>query len=394
MSVTSSGRSSTRTTIRWHSGLFVVIALAIAGRIIVLPAFDGDTISARWPLPIGVDEVDDAGGQLVAARSPGAAARWGTAGSASRSPPGCWRPRGPAPFTVSMRTMGLNFCRDCSPSRGWRTAPVIGVATAQAVAGGPSTARRTRRRRRPGSRWSARTRSCRARRGCPRPARARRRRGSRCRPRPRRRLPPLRSRSRRRRRSRKRRPRRPRPSPSSSPSSSRVVRSSAAGVARGPGRRRGPGGRARPAVVRAVRARPAVAAGPTVPPRARPACSRPRPPPGRSSGRRWSVWPRMHRSRPGRRGRFGRRGCGAAGSVGGVDSPSVSTAGAPVGSTDGVVPVASSSPVPTDGVAAGVAIAGAAGAPAGPSTAGAATVSIRPGSDRLAVTGWRRPARR
>ena len=47
MSVTSSGRSSTSTTMRWHSGLFVVIAFAIACMIIVLPAFGGDTISAR-----------------------------------------------------------------------------------------------------------------------------------------------------------------------------------------------------------------------------------------------------------------------------------------------------------------------------------------------------------
>ena len=54
MSVTSSGRSSTSTTIRWHSGLLRVIALAIACSTIVLPAFGGDTISARWPLPIGM----------------------------------------------------------------------------------------------------------------------------------------------------------------------------------------------------------------------------------------------------------------------------------------------------------------------------------------------------
>ena len=54
MSVTSSGRSSTRTTMRWHSGLLVVIALAMACRIMVLPAFGGLTISARWPLPIGM----------------------------------------------------------------------------------------------------------------------------------------------------------------------------------------------------------------------------------------------------------------------------------------------------------------------------------------------------
>ncbi len=38
---------------RWHSGLFLVIALAIACRIVVLPAFGGDTIRPRWPLPMG-----------------------------------------------------------------------------------------------------------------------------------------------------------------------------------------------------------------------------------------------------------------------------------------------------------------------------------------------------
>ena len=47
MSVTSSGRSSTSTTMRWHSGLFVAIAFAMACSTIVLPAFGGDTISAR-----------------------------------------------------------------------------------------------------------------------------------------------------------------------------------------------------------------------------------------------------------------------------------------------------------------------------------------------------------
>ncbi|EUA73500.1 transcription termination factor Rho domain protein [Mycobacterium xenopi 4042] len=46
ISVTSSGRSSTRTTIKWHSGLFLVIALAMSLRIVVLPAF-GARRSAR-----------------------------------------------------------------------------------------------------------------------------------------------------------------------------------------------------------------------------------------------------------------------------------------------------------------------------------------------------------
>ncbi len=53
MSVTSSGRSSTSTTMRWTSGLFAVIALAIACSTIVLPAFGGETMRPRWPLPIG-----------------------------------------------------------------------------------------------------------------------------------------------------------------------------------------------------------------------------------------------------------------------------------------------------------------------------------------------------
>ena len=52
-SVTSSGRSSTSTTIRWHSGLLVVIEFAIDCMIIVLPALAGETIRPRWPLPIG-----------------------------------------------------------------------------------------------------------------------------------------------------------------------------------------------------------------------------------------------------------------------------------------------------------------------------------------------------
>ena len=47
MSVTSSGRSSTSTTIRWHSGLFRLIAFTIACMTIVLPALGGDTIRAR-----------------------------------------------------------------------------------------------------------------------------------------------------------------------------------------------------------------------------------------------------------------------------------------------------------------------------------------------------------
>ena len=65
MSVTSSGRSSTSTTIRCTSGLFVVIALAMFCSVIVLPAFGGETIRPRWPLPIGGNDVHDAAGELV-----------------------------------------------------------------------------------------------------------------------------------------------------------------------------------------------------------------------------------------------------------------------------------------------------------------------------------------
>ena len=53
ISVTSSGLSSTRTTIKCTSGLLAVIELAISFRIVVLPALGGDTINPLWPLPIG-----------------------------------------------------------------------------------------------------------------------------------------------------------------------------------------------------------------------------------------------------------------------------------------------------------------------------------------------------
>ena len=53
MSVTSSGRSSTRRHIRCTSGLFAVMAEAMSLRMVVLPALGGLTIRPRWPLPIG-----------------------------------------------------------------------------------------------------------------------------------------------------------------------------------------------------------------------------------------------------------------------------------------------------------------------------------------------------
>ena len=110
---------------RWHSGLFLVIALAIACRIIVLPALGGDTISARWPLPIGMmrsmTRVVSWSG-VVSRRS-----RWlGYSGVILvKSGRFLASSTGP-PLTVSRRTSGLNFCRwlGCSPSLGTRTAPV------------------------------------------------------------------------------------------------------------------------------------------------------------------------------------------------------------------------------------------------------------------------------
>ena len=53
MSVTSSGRSSMSSTISFTSGWFNSIEVAIVFMIVVLPAFGGDTMIPRWPLPIG-----------------------------------------------------------------------------------------------------------------------------------------------------------------------------------------------------------------------------------------------------------------------------------------------------------------------------------------------------
>ena len=41
------------------------MAWAMCCSITVLPALGGDTISPRWPLPIGGDDVDDAAGQIL-----------------------------------------------------------------------------------------------------------------------------------------------------------------------------------------------------------------------------------------------------------------------------------------------------------------------------------------
>ena len=53
ISVTSSGRSSMRRTRRSTSGLCRLMACASCCMSMVFPAFGGETMSARWPLPTG-----------------------------------------------------------------------------------------------------------------------------------------------------------------------------------------------------------------------------------------------------------------------------------------------------------------------------------------------------
>ena len=52
-SVTSSGRSSTSSTNCTTSGLLMEMARHIFCSMIVLPAFGGETMSMRWPSPMG-----------------------------------------------------------------------------------------------------------------------------------------------------------------------------------------------------------------------------------------------------------------------------------------------------------------------------------------------------
>ena len=87
-----------------------------------MPAFGGDTMSPRWPLPMG------------ATRSMIRVLIWfGSVSSRNRSCgysgvslPNSARLRASsevAPLISSMRTRALNFCRCCSPSRWALTAP-------------------------------------------------------------------------------------------------------------------------------------------------------------------------------------------------------------------------------------------------------------------------------
>ena len=106
---------------RWHSGLFLVMALAIDCRIIVLPAFGGDTIRPRWPLPIGQMR-----SMIRVVMLPGSvSSRSLSCGYSGVSLENSGRDSdfsGSRPLTLSSRTRALNFSRR-SPSRGCRTAP-------------------------------------------------------------------------------------------------------------------------------------------------------------------------------------------------------------------------------------------------------------------------------
>ena len=107
---------------RWHSGLFTVIALAIACKTIVLPAFGGETISARCPFPMGITRsitrVVSKCGSVSSRRRD-----WGYSGVSLVNSTRFLAASGSRPFTVSRRTSGLYFSRR-SPSRGCRIAPV------------------------------------------------------------------------------------------------------------------------------------------------------------------------------------------------------------------------------------------------------------------------------
>ena len=68
MSVTSSGRSSISSTMRMTSGWLAVIAFAIVCSSIVLPVRGAATIRARWPLPSGSMQVEDAAREVLGRR--------------------------------------------------------------------------------------------------------------------------------------------------------------------------------------------------------------------------------------------------------------------------------------------------------------------------------------
>src|SRR3990172_5359101 len=64
MSVTSSGRSPIKATIKCTCGYFSEMALAICFRTVVLPALGGETIIPPWPFPLGAG-MHDAQDQIL-----------------------------------------------------------------------------------------------------------------------------------------------------------------------------------------------------------------------------------------------------------------------------------------------------------------------------------------
>ena len=104
MSVTSSGRSSTSRTISCTSGLLASMEWAICLRMVVLPAFGGETIMPRWPLPIGA--MRSTMRAVMLALSPGTSRRsfWSGNSGVRFSKRGRLRASsGVRPDTVSMR---------------------------------------------------------------------------------------------------------------------------------------------------------------------------------------------------------------------------------------------------------------------------------------------------
>ena len=129
MSVTSSGRSSTSSTMRWTSGLLRSIAWAIVFMTVVLPALGGDTISPRWPFPIGairsmIRHVMSPG---CVRRSRGGSRSSGNSGVRSSKRGRSRACSGSMPLTSSMRSSAGFF----SWRPAGRLAPVEVVALAQ-----------------------------------------------------------------------------------------------------------------------------------------------------------------------------------------------------------------------------------------------------------------------
>ena len=110
MSVTSSGRSSTSSTMRCTSGWLASMEWAICLRTVVLPAFGGDTIRPRWPFPMG--EMRSTMRAVMLAGSPGTSRlsfSSGNSGVRSSKRGRCRASSGVMPLTVSMRSRAGYF---------------------------------------------------------------------------------------------------------------------------------------------------------------------------------------------------------------------------------------------------------------------------------------------